>query len=313
MLPGPVTGIKVTDRTGDPVATGLRMQEVRDAEGRLIGLKGMQTSEGTQGLLEGLKGKVTSRGQDIEGPLEGIKGSVVSRGQDVPGPLEGMKMSVKETRGGDPLHDLRLFRQKANDYYTEYFHGKKVESLDKAKEYTAKAKEIEHDFERRAADIGRPDLVDAMKADRTKIAKTYDIEKSLGIGGGNVSAPSLGAKLDKVGEKGLSGNLLTTAKMANAFPEVMREGEKIPVAGVSGTDALTSALLGGIGLGTSGPLGVAAAGLPWIVRPAARNLVLSPMYQKYIAEGIPARYIPLLDAMNQQAAGAAGAAAGRNY
>jgi hypothetical protein len=294
MEPGPVTGLKVQRVEGTPATTGLRVGEIRDADGRLIGMKVGKKSEGVEGALEGLKAKVTSRGQDVKGPLEGIK------------------MSVSETRGGRPLEELKELRSDANAYYKEHFRQGTVRSLKKAKDLTAKAKEIEQDFEERAAKAGTPELVDDMRKARQLIAKTYDVEKGLNLGDSNVSAASIGRGLDAAGEKGKSGNLLTIGKVAEAFPDVMRDGARVPVAGVSGTDAAMSGLLGAIGLGTSGPLGLTASALPWVARPAARNLALSKGYQNTLANGIPARYQAMIDAMMNRASGAAGTAVGRN-
>lgn len=159
---------------------------------------------------------------------------------------------------------------------------------------------------------GEPNLLDQLRDARTKIAKAWDIEKSLNLGDSNISAPIVGRQLDKSGVAGKSGGLATIGKMAEAFPSVMREGAKVPVAGVSGTDAAASAILGTLGYGAAGPSGLVAAAMP-LMRPIARNAALSPTYQKYLAQGIPARYIPIIDAMTQQATGAAGTTVGRNY
>ena len=159
---------------------------------------------------------------------------------------------------------------------------------------------------------GEVNLLDQLRDARTKIAKAWDIEKSLNLGDSNVSAPIVGRQLDKSGVAGKSGGLATIGKMAEAFPSIMREGARVPVAGVSGTDAAASAILGTLGYGAAGPSGLVAAAMP-LMRPIARNIALSGPYQKHLAQGIPARYIPLIDAMTQQAAGAAGTTAGRNY
>lgn len=183
---------------------------------------------------------------------------------------------------------------------------------DKALAAGSSADSLHNDIVKVAKANGREDLVKAMNDSRVQIAKAHDVENALNESSSHVSAPTLGKMFDKKGGKAMTGELATIGKMANAFGPVMGEAEKVPVAGVSGTDAMMSALLGGVGLGTSGPMGVAAAALPWVVRPAARNMALSKTYAKYAAEGIPARYIPLIDAMTQQATGAAGTAVGRN-
>lgn len=292
MEPGPVTGLRITETTGTPATTGLRVGEIRDDAGRLIGMKVGKKSEGVQAALEGLKGKV------------------VSRGQDVPGPLKGMKVSVTETRGGNPLEQLKQARADSNAFFKHYARSADPESLRKARELVAKAKAIEQGFEQRALKSGKPELIEDLRKARELIAKTYDVERALNIGDSNISAPILGRQLDQVGSKAKSGGIATIGKMAEAFPSVMREGAKVPTAGVSGTDAAASAILGTLGYGAGGPAGLTAAALP-LMRPIARNLALSPTYQKYIAEGMSPQMAALLDAMTRQAIGAAGTTAGR--
>jgi hypothetical protein len=157
--------------------------------------------------------------------------------------------------------------------------------------------------------LGREDLVEALRASRTKIAKTYDVERSLNLGSGDIAAPILGRQLDKSGLAAKSGRLATIGRMAEAFPSVMREGARVPSPGVSGTDAAAGAILGTLGYGAGGPAGLLAAGLP-LLRGPARNLVLSPGFQKF-ATADPARFQAIIDALSQQGAGLAGTATGR--
>lgn len=210
------------------------------------------------------------------------------------------------------LKELRDARYKTGLNYDHYFASKNPEALEKAEYHKGLAQLFEQEIENEAKAAGRPDLVKALTEARMKIAKTYDIERALGEADSNVSAPILGRAFDKKGSKAVTGPIATVGKMAEAFPSVMREGSRVPVAGVSGTDAAASAILGTLGYGAGGPAGMTAAALP-LMRPIARNIALSPTYQKYIAQGIPARYAPLIDAMTQQAIGAGGTAVGRNY
>lgn len=208
------------------------------------------------------------------------------------------------------LKELRDARYKTGLNYDHYFASKNPEALEKAEYHKGLAQLFEQEIENEAKAAGRPDLVKALTEARMKIAKTYDIERALGEADSNVSAPILGRAFDKKGSKAVTGPIATVGKMAEAFPSVMRDGAKVPTAGVSGTDAAMSAMLGTIGFGAGGPAGLSAAALP-LMRPAARNLVLSPTYQKYLAAGIPARYIPLIDAMTQRAVAAGGTTIGR--
>ena len=107
----------------------------------------------------------------------------------------------------------------------------------------------------------------------------------------------------------MTGELATIGKMANSFKDVMREGGNVPSPGVSGTDAAASALLGVAGAAGGGPMGLLAGGLP-LLRGPARNLVLSPAFQKF-ATSDPSKFRAIIDALAQQGSGAAGTMAGR--
>lgn len=286
----------------------------------------MVNPSGLNNTLESLAGKdavkqaAAARNQKITNALSS-KALGLPVGQPVtPGALQSVRDQAGQVydavenlspNAKVALRELRDARHKTNLHFNHYFKSADPDALDKAEYQKGLANLFDQEIENEARNAGRTDLVQALARARTKIAKTYEIEKALSEASSDVSAPTLGRAFDAKGGKAMTGELATIGKMADAFKPVMREGASVPVAGVSGTDALASAMLGGIGLGTSGPLGAGAAALPWIMRPAARNLVLSKPYQK-IAEGIPARYLPLIDALNQQAAGAAGMAAGRN-
>lgn len=210
------------------------------------------------------------------------------------------------------LRELRDARYKTGLNYDHYYASKNPEALEKAEYQKGLAQLFEQEIENEANAAGRPELVKELASARKKIAKSYDVERALSESDSNVSAPTLARAFDKKGGKAMTGDLATVGKMGDAFSPVMREGARVPVAGVSGTDAMMSAMLATMGYGAAGPVGTLAAAAP-LIRPAARNLVLSGPYQKYIAQGIPARYAPLIDAMTQQAVGAGGSTVGRNY
>lgn len=210
------------------------------------------------------------------------------------------------------LKELKDARHKTGLHFDHYFKSKDPAALEKAEYHKGLTALFEQELETEAQKAGRPELVKALADARMKIAKTYDVERALGEADSNVSAPILGRGFDKKGGKAVTGELATIGKMAEAFPSVMREGAKVPQAGVSGTDAAASAILGTLGYGAAGPAGTVAAAMP-LLRPVARKMALSPTYQKYAAEGIPARYIPIIDALMERATGAAGTATGRAY
>lgn len=259
MLPGPVTGLSVKKSTGEPVTTGQTVQELRDADGKLLGLKVSAKSHGEQV------------------PLEGMKGTVVSRGQDVPGPLQGMRMSVEETRGGIPLEELKQARNDASAFYRHYDRSADPASLKAAQAASARAKELEAQIDESLTRMGRPDLMSRLIDARKLIARTYDVERALNVGTNNVSAPVIGRMLkDKVP---LSDELETIGKFAQAFPRVTRAVEGVPPPAVSGTDAAMSAILAAGGATASGNIFGAALGTLPLLRIPARKLVLSNMYQ----------------------------------
>ena len=252
--PGPTTGLKVSEVRGPSVPTGLNVQEIRDEAGKLTGMRTGVTSRGTVG-----------------GPLESMKTSVTSRGQDVPGHLERMQVSVKETRGGNPMEELKQARADASVYYRHHNISGDPKSLYKANALSRKAELIEKKFEQIAEASGQSELIREFKGARTLIAKTYDIERALNLGDGNVSASIIGRILDS--GRPLTGELKVIGKFAQAFPAITREG--VTSAGVSGTDPGMSALLGLGGYAAIGePSGAMAAGLP-LVRGPARSALLS--------------------------------------
>lgn len=175
---------------------------------------------------------------------------------------------------------LRSARNRATKYFEDYRRNATPASLDEAESSLALANTLEERIEKAASEFGSPELVNKLKDARTKIAKSYDVERGVNLGDANISAPLIGRALDK--DRPLTGNLQTIGRMAEAFPSVMREGGKIPTPGVSKVEAGLAALLGVGGFGAAGPVG-ALAGLAPLASGPARALVLSAPYQKYAA------------------------------
>ena len=180
------------------------------------------------------------------------------------------------------LPELKQARHDATLHFKHYNKSGDPAALQKAQEAKAWAGLLENEIEDQAKQAGRSDLVKALAEARTKIAKSHDVERALGEADANVSAPILGRAFDQKGGNAMTGELSTIAKMAEAYPAVMREGARVPTAGVSGTDAAASALLGAIGFGAGGPAGLTAAALP-LLRGPARQLALSSPYQRLFA------------------------------
>lgn len=208
------------------------------------------------------------------------------------------------------LDQLKQARHDATLQFTHYNKSGDPAALTKAKEAKAWAGLMDNEIEDAANNAERPDLVKALTDARVKIAKTYDVDRALNEANADVSAPMLGRMFDKKGSNAMTGDLATAGKMALAFPSAMREGARVPASGVSGTDAAASAILGTMGYGAGGPAGILAAGLP-LLRGPARNLVLSPAYQRFATQGLSPQRQAMIAALMQQGAGAAGTTAGR--
>ncbi len=213
------------------------------------------------------------------------------------------------------FHDKDLFQQlkkaraDANLAYKSNAAVPHPDMLARAEALSAKADSIDADLEAIAKASGKEGLINELAKARTQFAKSYEYERALNIGDENISAPKIGALLNKEGLTGKTGATATIGRMQQAFPSVMREGAKVPVAGVSGTDAAASALLSVAGGAGMGPAGILAGGLP-LLRGPARNLALSPAYQKF-ATADPAEFNALISALAQRTSGAAGTAVGR--
>ena len=230
----------------------------------------------------------------------------------MPGALQGLRVSVSEDRAGNLLQELKQARADARIAYQSNTVNPHPDMLARARAAESMANELEGQLSDIANKKGRLDLVPALAQARTTIAKTYDVERALNIGDSNISAAILGRQLDKSGLAAKSGNLATIGKMAEAFPSAMREGSRVPASGVSGTDAAASAILSTLGYGAGGPAGVLAGGLP-LLRGPARNLVLSPGYQRFATQGLSPQQQAMIDALMQRGSGLAGTAAARTH
>ena len=181
------------------------------------------------------------------------------------------------------IEALKQARFDANAQFKFYNRSADPSALKAAKEARQLVDELEASIAKEAEAVGRSDLVPALKEARTQIAKTYDVERSLNVGSGDASAPTIGRIVDKAQGKPIDANLETIGRMQQAFPSYMREGASIPTPGVSKSEALAAALLGGGGFAAAGPMGLAASALPLLSGPA-RSLVLSKPYQQLMAK-----------------------------
>lgn len=175
------------------------------------------------------------------------------------------------------INSLREARFEARKQFDAYRQSGSPDALERARASDELAEMLENRIEEAAKSVGDPDLLDHLREARTRIAKSYDVERALNLGTGEVSAPIIGRQLDR--GRPLSDELETIGKFAEAYPSVMREGSKIPTPGVSKIEAGTAALLGALGVGaTQSPSGALIGALPLLSGPT-RALVLSRPYQ----------------------------------
>ena len=175
------------------------------------------------------------------------------------------------------LQKLKEVRQTAKDNFRHADMTGDPTSLKTARSAKAEASGLESQLESMATNAGKPELVPLLRESRQYIAKTYDVERAMNVGNGNVDAHALGSMLDR--SKPLSGNLEAIAKFAEAFPRATREASKVPAPGVSTMNWLGAAGLGLEGYRAFGPEGLALAAVPF-VRGGVRSAVLSDMMQK---------------------------------
>lgn len=189
------------------------------------------------------------------------------------------------------LEELKTARANANDWWKAYGRSAHPDDKAKATKYSQEAETYHQMIEAEAKAAGRPELIPELTAARQAIAKSYDYERALNLGSGDISAPVLGRAYDKGAP--LSGNAKVIADFQQAFPRYMGEAASTPQPGVSKVQMVASALLGGGGatlghhLG-GGPGAMAAGGalgaaLPLLDAPT-RALVVSKPYQQLMGK-----------------------------
>jgi hypothetical protein len=192
-------------------------------------------------------------------------------------------------RASSALENLKQTRFDAKEQWNYYARTGNPEAGTLARSLSAKSELYERAIAREAKQLTakRPAIVDELREARTRIAKTYDIEKALNLGSGDVDAHVIGRLLDKGGIASKSGNLRIIGKFAEAFRDATREGARVPAAGVSALDASMAIGLGTAGyLGTGGPEGLALAAIPSLRGPV-RSAMLSGLYQQRLLKEPP--------------------------
>lgn len=135
---------------------------------------------------------------------------------------------------------------------------------------------LEDLIERNLQSQGNSQALEAYRAARQTLAKTYDIEKALNPASGNVDANKL-AQLLKKGRP-LTGELKTIAEFSSSFPKATQTVERM--GSLPQTSPLDWAAMGLGSAATGNPLMMAGV----LARPAARSAVLSPMVQNRLTQ-----------------------------
>lgn len=214
------------------------------------------------------------------------------------------EMSELAIRAGADVEALKRARYEANAQYTFHRRSGDPKALARARTAEELAGRLEDKIEEAAVVVGRPELVDQLRAARVRIAKAHQVEQALNLSDANVSAPILGRSFDKGAP--LNGPLKTVAQFQQAFPAFAREGATVPAPGVSKLNFVTSLGLGAGGYAAAGPTGLLAATIPLMDGPM-RKLVLSPSYQRIMGQPFSGTDMPdFIAQAAQQAARSAG-------
>jgi hypothetical protein len=184
------------------------------------------------------------------------------------------------------VEDLKIARKDAEGYYNAYSRSAHPEDLAKAKAFKAKATKLENDLESYAKDMGKEDLVPALRDARQLIAKTYTVENAMNKTTGTIDAKEFAKRLQK--GKPMSEELKQIGEFAQAFPKAAQKPEIIGgTIGISPLDYTVAGLTGGASLlgGSDKETTGAATLAALLARPAARKLVLSnPMQNRLIQQ-----------------------------
>lgn len=174
---------------------------------------------------------------------------------------------------------LKVARHEASTYFTSYNRTANPEHLKIAKEAQKMADQLESTLEFYAKQADQPGLVDALRAARKQIAKTYTVDRALNDAAGTVDARVLGRLYEK--GKPLSDGLEVVGQFASAFPTINKSTGQVGSPAAHNLRSMASMLMGGgAAMATGNPIGLAAAAVPWMAPAAARGLMFSGPSQR---------------------------------
>lgn len=186
------------------------------------------------------------------------------------------EMASLAKKAAADVDELKAAKFDANAYFTQFKKNGDPEAYKKAITAKARADDLEEKIIGAAEELGKPELAQALKDARVRIAKVHQVEKALNLGDANVSAPILGRSLDA--GKPLTNELKTIAQTQQAFPQSMRDASGVPTAGVNQLLPMGA----GMAAAQGQPQGMAAALMMAATGPA-RSAILSRPYQSMMA------------------------------
>ena len=195
------------------------------------------------------------------------------------------RAAVAEINPAKMVEDLKIARKDAEGYYNAYARSAHPEDLAKAKAFRSKATQIEDTLETYAKDMGKADLVPALRDARQLIAKTYTVENAMNKTTGTIDAKEFAKRLQK--GKPMSEELKQIGQFAQAFPKAAQKPEIIGgTIGISPLDYTVAGLTGGASLigGNDKETTSAATLAALLARPAARKMVLSNNMQNRLVQ-----------------------------
>jgi len=203
-------------------------------------------------------------------------------GQNVP--------ALAQTRIDDVLGDMaqnqqfdapaaiQIIRRLRSDASKLYAQTDAPGSEEVARAVRGASDALENLIERRLSATA-PDLVPQFQQARQRLATAHSVEDAMNAGNGQINPQALARMLEN-GEP-LSGDLLTIARAASAFPKALQKpsGEgQYPVSKLDYGFAL-----GGGALGTMGAIEPTTAAMAAFAPTIARNTMLSQPYQRMVA------------------------------
>jgi hypothetical protein len=230
--------------------------------------------------------------QELDGIVSRYQGAANSFGgvrNDVADMVDGLRRRTFDA--GDGIKMSAILRENASQAFRAGDTGL-------ANAQRAAATAIENQIERGLSD---PAALDRFRQARQLMARAHTVEDAITTGTGHVNANKIKAELQDGAP--LTGELRVIGEFANNFPKAVQTPQVVGSPGVSKVAALASALMGGGGAAALGPVGGAAAAVPFVAPPLARSYLLSagkqagrtvPFTDMRLTNGLRADYTPNL-------------------